>query len=115
MGEIAAAVPLSQGGLTMQADRLAESGLIERERDERDRRIVRLRLTAAGQDLARRVADARAAGEWDMLAGLPPAEQRQLEALLGSLGQSLTNTDPNKLTDPDEGAIDPNKAAAPKN
>ncbi|MEU1196295.1 TetR family transcriptional regulator [Streptomyces sp. NPDC005813] len=94
MGEVAGVVSLSQGGLTMQADRLAESGLIERERDGRDRRIVRLRLTPAGLDLAARVADARAAGEREMLAGLGAAEQGRLRDLLALLGRSLDEAGP---------------------
>nr|PPQ62680.1 hypothetical protein C5F59_36800 [Streptomyces sp. QL37] len=36
------------GRLTRQADRLAEAGLIRRERDTGDRRIVRLCLTPEG-------------------------------------------------------------------
>ncbi|WP_432172332.1 TetR family transcriptional regulator [Streptomyces sp. Tue6028] len=96
MGEVAGVVSLSQGGLTMQADRLAESGLIERERDGRDRRIVRLRLTPAGLDLAARVADARAAGEREMLAGLGAAEQARLRDLLALLGRSLDEAGPER-------------------
>ncbi|MEU0395616.1 TetR family transcriptional regulator [Streptomyces sp. NPDC006208] len=96
MSEVAAAGQVSQGGLTMQADRLVESGLIERERDGRDRRIVHLRLTPAGLDLADRMAAAREAGEREMLAGLGIAERRQLVGLLDVLGRSPEPPRPQK-------------------
>ncbi|WP_328403666.1 TetR family transcriptional regulator [Streptomyces sp. NBC_00390] len=96
MGEVAAAGQVSQGGLTMQADRLVESGLIERERDGRDRRIVHLRLTPAGLDLAGRMAAAREAGEREMLAGLGITERRQLAGLLDALGRSPKPSGPQK-------------------
>ncbi|MFB8316775.1 TetR family transcriptional regulator [Streptomyces sp. NPDC055954] len=89
MGEVAAAGPVRAGGLTQQADRLAEAGLIRRERDDGDRRIVRLRLTPEGVDLTGRVAAARSAQERELLAGLGPAERRRLTALLGSLAHTL--------------------------
>ncbi|MFB8030113.1 TetR family transcriptional regulator [Streptomyces sp. NPDC055990] len=88
MGEVAAAGPVRAGGLTQQADRLAEAGLIRRERDDGDRRIVRLRLTPEGVDLTGRVAAARSAQERELLAGLGPAERRRLTALLGSLAHT---------------------------
>ncbi|MFH8734752.1 MULTISPECIES: TetR/AcrR family transcriptional regulator [unclassified Streptomyces] len=90
MGEIAAAGAVSAGGVTQQADRLVEAGLIERERDGQDRRIVHLRLTPAGADLVGRVAEERRAHERELLAGLVPGEQRQLAALLDGLGRSMT-------------------------
>ncbi|MFE2058483.1 TetR family transcriptional regulator [Streptomyces sp. NPDC059446] len=89
MGEVAAAGPVRAGGLTQQADRLAEAGLIRRERDDGDRRIVRLRLTPEGVDLTGRVAAARSAQERELLAGLGPAERRRLTALLGTLAHTL--------------------------
>ncbi|MFB8270516.1 TetR family transcriptional regulator [Streptomyces sp. NPDC055955] len=90
MGEIAAAGAVSAGGVTQHADRLVEAGLIERERDGQDRRVVRLRLTPAGADLVGRVAEERRSHERQLLAGLVPGEQRQLAALLSGLGRSMT-------------------------
>ncbi|MGW6138650.1 TetR/AcrR family transcriptional regulator [Streptomyces sp. NPDC055140] len=90
MGEIAAAGAVSAGGVTQHADRLVEAGLIERERDGQDRRVVRLRLTPAGADLVGRVAEERRTHERELLAGLVPGEQRQLAALLDGLGRSMT-------------------------
>ncbi|WP_306319259.1 MULTISPECIES: TetR family transcriptional regulator [unclassified Streptomyces] len=89
MGELAAAGAVRAGAVTQHADRLARAGLIERERDDRDRRIVYLRLSGAGRELVDRVAAERAAGERELLDGLRPQERRQLRALLGALGQAL--------------------------
>ncbi|WP_405659212.1 MarR family transcriptional regulator [Streptomyces sp. NBC_01166] len=87
-GEVAAAGSARAGGLTQQADRLAEAGLIRRERDTGDRRIVRLCLTPEGLELTDRVSDVRSERERELLAGLGHAERRRLAALLGTLAQT---------------------------
>jgi len=89
MGEVAAAGAGRAGGLTQQADRLEEAGLIRRERDSGDRRIVRLCLTAEGLELTGRMSRVRAAQERELLAGMGPADRRLLTELLGSLGKTL--------------------------
>ncbi|MFB9572970.1 TetR family transcriptional regulator [Streptomyces yanii] len=89
MGEVAAAGTVRAGGLTQHADRLEAAGLIRRERDADDRRIVRLRLTTEGLELADRVFAVRSAQERELLAGLGAADRRRLSGLLGALGQTL--------------------------
>ncbi|MET7987416.1 TetR family transcriptional regulator [Streptomyces sp. NPDC005281] len=89
MGEVAAAGTVRAGGLTQQADRLEAAGLIRRERDADDRRIVRLCLTPQGVELAGRVAAARSAQERELLAGLGAGDRRRLSGLLGALGETL--------------------------
>ncbi|NEC65570.1 TetR family transcriptional regulator [Streptomyces sp. SID9727] len=89
MGEVAAAGAGRAGGLTQQADRLAEAGLIRRERDSGDRRIVWLCLTARGVELTDRVAKVRAAQERELLSGMAPEDRRRLTELLRSLGKTL--------------------------
>ncbi|MFD9503310.1 TetR family transcriptional regulator [Streptomyces sp. NPDC060035] len=89
MGEVAAAGTVRAGGLTQHADRLEAVGLIRRERDADDRRIVRLCLTPEGIALSERVFAARSAQERELLAGLGPADRRRLSGLLGALGQTL--------------------------
>ncbi|WP_128555127.1 TetR/AcrR family transcriptional regulator [Streptomyces triticagri] len=89
MGEVSATGAVRAGGLTQHADRLEARGLIRRERDPRDRRIVRLRLTDAGSELTDRVAAARRAREDELLSGLAPADRRRLSALLGTLSRTL--------------------------
>ncbi|MEV8226837.1 TetR family transcriptional regulator [Streptomyces sp. NPDC079167] len=88
-GEVAAAGSARAGGLTQQADRLVEAGLIRRERDTGDRRIVWLCLTPEGLELTGRVSDVRSEQERALLAGLGHAERRRLTALLGTLAHTL--------------------------
>jgi DNA-binding MarR family transcriptional regulator/AcrR family transcriptional regulator len=93
LGELAAAAPVSTSGITLRADRLEAAGLVVRERDEEDRRIVHLRLTASGSDLVDVVAQDRSAAERRMLAVLRPDERSRLARLLDTLGHSLDATD----------------------
>ncbi|MFI2644455.1 MarR family winged helix-turn-helix transcriptional regulator [Streptomyces sp. NPDC018610] len=91
MSELATAGAVRAGGVTHHADRLERAGLIERERDERDRRLVRLRLTPAGLGLVDRVGDERRAGERQLLDSLRPDGRRRLTALLDTLGHALAD------------------------
>ncbi|MET9111979.1 MarR family winged helix-turn-helix transcriptional regulator, partial [Streptomyces zhihengii] len=85
-GEVAARQGVGAGGLTQHADRLEAAGLIRRERDAGDRRIVHLCLTPEGGELADRVRAVRDAQEEELLAPLGPEDRRRLAALLGALG-----------------------------
>ncbi|WP_405902191.1 TetR family transcriptional regulator [Streptomyces sp. NBC_00656] len=88
-GEVAAAGRVRAGGLTQHVDRLEAAGLVERERDADDRRIIRLRLTPEGLELADRVHAVRSAQEQELLAGLSTADRRRLAGLLGALGSGV--------------------------
>ncbi|MFF5933397.1 MarR family winged helix-turn-helix transcriptional regulator [Streptomyces sp. NPDC012508] len=88
-GEVAAAVRGRTGGLTKHADRLEAAGLIRRERDAEDRRIVRLCLTPEGLELAERISAVRSSQEQELLAGLTAADRRRLSGLLSALGRTL--------------------------
>src|SRR6185369_3419957 len=50
MGELARRLGVTEKGVTGLADRLEDAGYGLRERDGKDRRVVRLRLTAMGQE-----------------------------------------------------------------
>ncbi|MFC9244882.1 TetR family transcriptional regulator [Streptomyces sp. NPDC057136] len=89
MGEVADAGTVRAGGLTQHADRLEAAGLIRRERDAGDRRVVRLCLTPEGLELADRVHAARSDQERELLEGLAPGDRRRLAGLLGALGRTL--------------------------
>ncbi|MFI0968225.1 TetR family transcriptional regulator [Streptomyces sp. NPDC021080] len=93
-GEVADSV--GAGVLTQHIDRLEGAGLLRRERDARDRRIVHLRLTAAGVELADRVTAVRSALEGELLAGLHPSDRHQLTELLGALGRTLETGGPER-------------------
>ncbi|MBO1331817.1 TetR family transcriptional regulator [Streptomyces sp. VRA16 Mangrove soil] len=99
MTELAAAGAVRAGGMTQHADRLARAGLIERERDAQDRRVVRLRLTTAGRALVDEVAGERRAAERQLLGGLRPDERRRLGVLLNGMGRVLAGAASEALPD----------------
>lgn len=88
-GDLASTGLITSGGLTLRLDRLENAGLIVRERDAADRRVVYAQLTAEGLELTDRAAKEHFANEERMLSGLTAADRRQLAALLAKLERSL--------------------------
>lgn len=76
---------LSSGGLTHRLDRLEKSGLIAREKSERDGRSFIVSLTPRGKDLAERAFRADMANELAVLRALSAKERQALGALLRKL------------------------------
>ena len=69
--------------------RLEKKGLIETVPNETDRRIKRLRVTPAGEELLLRTREAAAESERAVLSALSESEQAQLYDLLFKVHQSL--------------------------
>lgn len=88
-GQLAASGLISSAGVTLRIDRLEKDGLITRERDTRDRRVVHCRLTSKGLELIDRLFVEHLENERRMLAGLSAAEREQLGDLLARLELSL--------------------------
>jgi DNA-binding MarR family transcriptional regulator len=63
-------------------DELEAKGLVERRRDEHDRRVHSLHLTRSGEKMMRQLAEVGSAAEEALLASLDEAERRQLNELL---------------------------------
>ncbi|WP_405782153.1 MarR family winged helix-turn-helix transcriptional regulator [Streptomyces sp. NBC_00859] len=95
-GQLADSGLVSSAGVTLRIDRLEKDGLIVRERDADDRRVVYSRLTDAGLAKADEVFAEHLDNDRRMLGGLTPAECRQLARLLSRLERSITESD----TDP---------------
>ncbi|WP_216319172.1 MarR family winged helix-turn-helix transcriptional regulator [Deinococcus aestuarii] len=76
----------SSGNLTMVIDNLERDGLVRRERDAQDRRVMNVFLTDAGEALVTRVLPAHVRGIRDAFGVLDPAEMAQLAALTRKLG-----------------------------
>lgn len=74
--ELAGHLALTPATLTPVVDQLERAGDIRRERDPRDRRVVRVSITPAGRDRLRTASAAAAAG---LATGLPvpPAEHAE--------------------------------------
>ncbi|MFD4253760.1 MarR family winged helix-turn-helix transcriptional regulator [Amycolatopsis thermoflava] len=88
-GELADANLLTTGGITQRVDKLEAAGLVYRERDATDRRIVYIGLTDEGLALTDKVAEVHFANENRMLAGLTKTERTQLAQLLSRLEHSI--------------------------
>lgn len=78
MREFASGLGISHGSATALADRLVARGLVDREADPTDRRVVRLVPTVLGQQLAESFREAQLRAISDLLQGM---DQHQLDAL----------------------------------
>lgn len=87
--EVMSTTMLSGASITKLADRLAGAGLLERQRFERDGRVVLLAPTAAGRDLVERELPRRLDREWQLLDGFSPDEIRVLTDLLRRLSERV--------------------------
>ncbi len=88
VGEIAARLELPGHAISPLLDRLARAGLIERQRTGPDRRVVRVRLTAAGTGLE--LAAARVKRTVACQTGLDPAALAELRQELRELAVRMT-------------------------
>ena len=80
--EMARLLDMDAGAVTRLVDRLEAKGLLERTRSESDRRVVHLRLTAAGQAAAAQVPHVLASVNNDFLRGFTRGEWEQLRGLI---------------------------------
>lgn len=70
MGELCDHLYLACSTATDLIDRMERNGLIERQRDQNDRRVIRLKITERGQNIIDQVMDARRRYLANTLAGL---------------------------------------------
>ncbi|MEV6103429.1 MarR family transcriptional regulator [Streptomyces sp. NPDC051940] len=84
-GELARETFSSGAAVTKRLTRLTERGLVERQTDDRDRRVVRVRLTEAGRALVDTVLPAQLAFEGAALAGLDDDRRTGLAEQLADL------------------------------
>lgn len=89
MGEIAQRVGISEKTVTGVVDRLERDDLIQRERDEADRRVVRCRLTRAGEALYQRLDALMTNALTQFLALLEPKDRKDLLRVLSNLTDTL--------------------------
>lgn len=88
-GELAASSLVTTGGITLRVDRLEEQGLVVRERDTQDRRVVYIQLTSQGRTVVDAVADEHFSNELALLAGLSERDRSALAELLSRLERSV--------------------------
>jgi DNA-binding MarR family transcriptional regulator len=86
MTELARRVMVSPSGLTRMVDRLVVAGLVERERSDRDARVMLTHLSDVGRTLVRRAARTPSAGSGSTFTGrLSEAQLRDLATILGTI------------------------------
>jgi DNA-binding MarR family transcriptional regulator len=90
--EVTAQTMLSGAATTKLTARLESIGLIQRERLERDGRVVLLRLTAAGRDLVESEFPRCVDHDRELLAGLDDDEQAVLATLLRRISSNAERT-----------------------
>jgi MarR family transcriptional regulator, 2-MHQ and catechol-resistance regulon repressor len=87
--EICSKLLKSSGNTTLVVDNLEKHGLVQRQRDENDRRVVVVQLTEAGRELIAELFPAHAVAVSEEMAVLSAEEQRQLGELCRKLGKGL--------------------------
>ena len=88
MGEIARRVS-SEKTITGIVDRLVRRRLVQRDRDGHDRRVIRCKLTKAGERVADKLDEATTQAMEMLLGVLEPAERQHLIRILENLQQRL--------------------------
>ena len=89
MGELSDHISVSLSAMTGVVDRLVQKGAVSRDRDESDRRVVRVRLTAAGKKLAAAVAQLQKAHAMAILGALDGPDREHLLDLMAKLAENM--------------------------
>jgi DNA-binding MarR family transcriptional regulator len=92
-GELLDALMITSGAVTNRIDRLEQRGFVRRSRGPGDRRVVRIRLTAAGRAAVDRTIADHLDNEAGILRVLTPADARHLERLLRKVQAGLPGPD----------------------
>ncbi len=85
-GEIAQKILKSSGNITMVIDNLEKRGLVKRKRNQEDRRVLIIHLTAKGKRLISDIFPQHAANIVEEMNVLTQTEQKQLGNLCRKLG-----------------------------
>ena len=88
-GELTRELLVTAGNVTGIVERLVRLGLAERRPVPHDRRAVRVRLTARGRQLMRRIIPRHRRDVAVLLARVPTSDLARLRDLLGRLARSL--------------------------
>jgi DNA-binding MarR family transcriptional regulator len=103
---VASALQFSQATITTLVDRLVSLGLITRQRSDRDKRQVLLRITDEGRSVVARAPDMLQERFGERYSALPGWEQAMILAGLERLGHLLDAGDMDAAPLLDAGAID---------
>jgi MarR family transcriptional regulator, 2-MHQ and catechol-resistance regulon repressor len=87
LGQLAEKVLKSDGNMTTVVDNLERRGLVERERNREDRRVITVSLTEAGRQLISEVLPVHIATLVELMSILSPVEQEVLARLCRQVGR----------------------------
>lgn len=87
LGQIAEKILKSEGNMTTVVDNLERRGLVRRERNEKDRRVVTLSLTEAGLHVIEEVLPQHIQAIVEEMSIFTPEEQELLDRLCRKLGK----------------------------
>jgi DNA-binding MarR family transcriptional regulator len=90
--QLARGLAVAPPNIAVWLDRLESRGLLERSRSASDARVQHIRVTAAGEALAREATRGLLKGEAVALAGLSPAERAMLVELLHKVALARKRT-----------------------
>lgn len=91
--ELAESLDVEPITLCRMIDRLEEAGLVERRRDEHDRRAWRIHLTGAASPMLVKLEEMGKAFNAEMMAGISPAERETVLRLLGQMRGNLEQSE----------------------
>ena len=91
MNELARFLRVSRPAVTGMADRMIAQGLISRQDDPHDRRIVRVRLTAKGHQILKTIWDQKRRMLVDVFGKISPSRREQYLAILEQVVQILNS------------------------
>ena len=97
-GQLAQHAKISPSTITEIVEGLEGDGLVRREGDPDDRRVVRVALTAEGRRHLHRFENAAAVALGESLASLTAAQRQRIRAAFADLREAIPATDPQKET-----------------
>lgn len=89
MSELCSLLQISLSSSTQLVNRLANQGLAKRTFDKKDRRIIRLTLSPAGENELKKMREAKYSNLEKILSSLPDKDVKELLRIHKSLGEIL--------------------------
>ena len=87
--EMAGALNLSPATMTVTLKRMEKAGLVRREMDEHDQRILRVHLSEQGRQMWLKSADQIRAVTEELMEGFTPEEERQMREYLYRIARNM--------------------------
>lgn len=101
--EMAGALNLSPATMTVTLKRMEKAGLVRREMDEHDQRILRVHLSEQGKQMWLKSADQIRCVTEELLEGFTPEEERQMREYLFRIARNMERAvEKHGMSDPGE-------------